>query len=108
MRTLSLFWLSHLCVYVSGGYSAELPKSFIDFDRQVAFSKPLFISVFHGYQDDHIYYVLPNTINVAQLSPGVPDLSLIYDQIKPRRRALLAIRGNTAFGADYEAALNEI
>jgi hypothetical protein len=88
--------------------SAELPTSIIDFDRQVSFSKPLFMSIFHGYNDDHIYYVLTNSVGVSKLSAGSPDLSLIYDKIKVGHRALLTIRGTTGFGPDYRTALDEI
>jgi hypothetical protein len=108
MRNMSLLSLFFVCFGISTAHSAEVPKSFVDFDRQVAFSKPLLISIFHGYNDDHVYYVLPNIIKVGELSPGVPDLSLIYDQVKRRHAALLTIRGQIGFSGDYEAALAEI
>jgi hypothetical protein len=108
MRKILWLNLFLLCLGVSDGQSADLPKSFIDFDKQVSFSKPLLISIFRGFNDDHIYYIIPNVISVLQFSPGVPGLSLIYDQIKKGHRALLTIRGSTSFSADYEPALTEI
>ena len=89
-------------------FAAEPPVSMLDFDRQMSFSRPMFVSVFRGFNDDHIYYVLPNSVALKEANGGVPELSLVYENIKQRRHSLLSIKGTVAYGRDYAEAVDEI
>ncbi len=88
--------------------AAEPPASMMDFDRQMSFSRPMFVSVFRGFNDDHTYYVLPNSIALKEASGGVPEFSLVYENINHRRHSLLAVKGTVAYGRDYQEAIDEI
>lgn len=88
--------------------AAEPPASMLDFDRQMSFSRPMFVSVFRGYNDDHTYYILPNSVTLKEANGGVPEFSLVYENIKQRRHSLLSVKGTVAYGRDYTEAVDEI
>ncbi|MGJ4924818.1 peptidoglycan-binding domain-containing protein [Bradyrhizobium sp. HKCCYLRH2015] len=109
MKIKATFLLALLGQATSGAVlAAEPPAAMMDFDRQMSFSRPMFVSVFRGYNDDHTYYVLPNSVTLKEANGGVPELSLVYESIKQRRNALLSVKGTVAYGRDYAEALDEI
>lgn len=108
MKRLTVILLSATSICVASRAAADPPNSMLDFDREVSFSQPLYVSAFHGLNDDQIYYILPNSLELAAGKGGVPRLSLVYENVKHRRHALLSVKGTVTYGRDYQAAVAEI
>ena len=105
---LTLFFVLLSPTMSGAALAAEPPGAMLDFDRQMSFSRPMFVSVFRGYNDDHTYYVLPNSVTLKAANGGVPEFSLVYENIRERRHALLSVKGTVAYGRDYAEAIDEI
>jgi hypothetical protein len=88
--------------------AGELPQGILDFDRQVAFTRPLLMSVFRAYGDDHTYFVLPNSAMIDKLANGSPKITLLYEGVSQGRHALMTINGTIGFANDYATAVAEI
>ncbi|WP_210214760.1 peptidoglycan-binding domain-containing protein, partial [Mesorhizobium sp. M7A.F.Ca.ET.027.02.1.1] len=80
----------------------------VDFDRQVGFREPLLTPVFRAFNDDHLYFVLPNVLSLDALPTGAPDMTLAYDKAGVGKDAFLSLSGTVGFASDHAKAKDEI
>ncbi|WP_165422612.1 peptidoglycan-binding domain-containing protein [Rhizobium ruizarguesonis] len=107
MRRIALA-LASIMLFVSGVRAQQIPSEMPDFDRQVGFTEPLLTPVFRSYGDEHLYFVLPNVLNVDKLSSGSPDITLLYDRQREGRHAILTISGTVGYARDHDEAINQV
>ncbi len=88
--------------------AAEIPPAMLDFDRPVGFTKPLVATVFKAYGDEHLFYLVPNRLEVGDVGPGTPSTAVLYEKARSGRHAILSLAGTIGFGGDYDAAIDEI
>ena len=98
-----------LSYYSTVVLAAGPPMGMLDFDRQVSFSKPMMATIFRAFNDDHLFYALPNRITVERRANSVSSsLTLLYGSSGRGQSGLLSVKGWVDFGGDYQDAVNEI